>query len=66
MLSRNENVQVFLSSDASHFVAAPFSAENLRKYFPLTRGLIFMRTYGYVQAVDGLNFAIRQGETLGL
>ncbi len=42
------------------------SAENLRKYFPLTRGLIFMRTYGYVQAVDGLNFAIRQGETLGL
>ena len=42
------------------------SAENLRKYFPLTRGLVFMRTYGHVQAVDGLNFAIRQGETLGL
>jgi len=42
------------------------SAENLRKYFPLTRGLVFMRTYGYVQAVDGLNFSIRHGETLGL
>lgn len=42
------------------------SAENLRKYFPLTRGLILMRTFGYVQAVDGLNFHIRQGETLGL
>jgi oligopeptide/dipeptide ABC transporter ATP-binding protein len=42
------------------------SAENLHKYFPLTRGLIFMRTYGYVQAVDGLNFTIRHGETLGL
>ncbi len=42
------------------------TAENLRKYFPLTRGLVFMRTFGYVQAVDGLNFTIRQGETLGL
>jgi oligopeptide/dipeptide ABC transporter ATP-binding protein len=42
------------------------SAENLRKYFPLTRGLVFTRTVGYVQAVDGLNFHIRQGETLGL
>jgi len=42
------------------------SAENLHKYFPLTRGLVFTRTAGYVQAVDGLDFIIRQGETLGL
>jgi peptide/nickel transport system ATP-binding protein len=41
-------------------------AENLRKYFPVTKGLILMKTVGYVQAVDGINFTIKQGETLGL
>ncbi len=41
-------------------------AENLTKYFPVTKGLIFMKTVGHVQAVDGINFAINEGETLGL
>ena len=40
--------------------------EGLKKYFPVTQGLILMRTVGYVQAVDGISFTIRQGETLGL
>ena len=40
--------------------------ENLRKYFPVTKGLILMKTIGYVQAVDGITFSIKQGETLGL
>ncbi len=40
--------------------------ENLRKYFPVTKGLIMMKTIGHVQAVDGISFSIRQGETLGL
>ncbi len=38
---------------------------NLKKYFPLRKG-IFSRTVGRVQAVDGVNFALGQGETLGL
>ncbi|CAI8047526.1 Uncharacterized ABC transporter ATP-binding protein Mb1312c, partial [Geodia barretti] len=38
----------------------------LKKYFPVTKGLIMMKTIGYVQAVDGISFSIRQGETLGL
>ncbi len=38
----------------------------LKKYFPVTQGLIMMKTVGYVQAVDGITFNIRQGETLGL
>ncbi len=29
MLSRSDNVQVFLSSEDSHLVAAPLSAESL-------------------------------------
>ncbi len=41
-------------------------AENLTKYFPVTKGLILMKTVGHVQAVDGINFAINEGETLGL
>jgi len=39
--------------------------KNLKKYFPIQRGL-FKRTVGYVKAVDGVSFYIREGETLGL
>ena len=40
--------------------------EKLKKYFPVTKGLVLMKTVGYVQAVDGINFTINEGETLGL
>ena len=39
--------------------------ENLVKYFPV-RGGILKRVVNWVQAVDGVNFTIRKGETLGL
>ena len=38
---------------------------DLKKYFPIRRGVI-RRQVGAVQAVDGLNFDIYKGETLGL
>ncbi|AIQ11263.1 ABC transporter ATP-binding protein [Paenibacillus durus] len=38
---------------------------NLKKYFPIKKG-IFGRTAGHVRAVDGLDFTIYKGETLGL
>jgi len=38
---------------------------NLKKYFPIQRGL-FRRVVGQVQAVDGVDFFIREGEALGL
>ncbi|SUZ82785.1 uncharacterized protein METZ01_LOCUS35639, partial [marine metagenome] len=41
-------------------------AENLEKHFPVTKGLILMKTVGHVRAVDGVNFSINEGETLGL
>ncbi len=41
-------------------------AENLEKYFPVTKGLVLMKTIGHVRAVDGVNFTINEGETLGL
>ena len=47
--------------------AAPLlELEGIKKYFPVTKGLIMMRTVGHVQAVDGISFTIKQGETLGL
>jgi peptide/nickel transport system ATP-binding protein/oligopeptide transport system ATP-binding protein len=38
----------------------------LEKHFPVTRGVIFRRKVGAVQAVDGIDFAVSVGETLGL
>jgi len=38
----------------------------LTKYFPLQEGLIFQKLIGEVKAVDGLDFIIHEGETLGL
>lgn len=44
--------------------------EELRKYFPLRRGLLGFFTPGdkarYVKAVDGINLSIKEGEVLGL
>jgi len=40
--------------------------ENLRKYFPITRGVISQRQIGDVKAVDDVSFEIYRGETLGL
>jgi oligopeptide transport system ATP-binding protein len=40
--------------------------ENLVKHFPLTQGIVFKRHVGAVQAVDGVSFEVRRGETLGL
>jgi peptide/nickel transport system ATP-binding protein len=38
----------------------------LQKHFPVTRGVIFRRKVGAVQAVDGIDFAVPAGQTLGL
>ncbi|NDJ85499.1 MAG: dipeptide ABC transporter ATP-binding protein [Chloroflexi bacterium] len=38
----------------------------LRKHFPIKSGFIFSREVAAVKAVDGLNFDIYRGETLGL
>lgn len=40
--------------------------KDLKKYFPITQGIIIQRHIGDIKAVDGLDFYIRQGETLGL
>ena len=39
---------------------------DLVMHFPLTQGIIIQRKVGAVQAVDGVSFKVRKGETLGL
>jgi len=40
--------------------------KDLKKYFPITRGIIIQRDVGAVKAVDEVTFDIYKGETLGL
>src|SRR6476469_4601288 len=40
--------------------------DNLEKHFPVTRGLVFQKQVGSVKAVDGVNFSLNAGETLGV
>jgi oligopeptide transport system ATP-binding protein len=48
-------------------VAEPIlEVENLVKHFPVKVGVLFKRTVGHVQAVDGVSFTLNKGETLGV
>ena len=38
---------------------------NVKKYFPVRKG-VFSRVVNFVRAVDGVDFALREGETLGI
>jgi len=40
--------------------------KGLTKHFPITKGIIFSKQVGAVQAVDNINFNIKKGETLGM
>ena len=39
---------------------------DLVRHFPVTRGAVVKRRVGTVRAVDGVSFALRRGQTLGL
>ena len=40
--------------------------EDLKKYFPITKGLVLQKTTGYVKAVDQISFSVNAGETFSL
>ena len=50
-----------IESDNSNLL----EVKNLKMYFPIYHGLL-RRLVGHVRAVDGINFFLRKGETLGL
>jgi peptide/nickel transport system ATP-binding protein/oligopeptide transport system ATP-binding protein len=39
---------------------------DLVKHFPIKKGIVFQKQIAAVQAVDGVSFDVREGETLGL
>src|SRR5690348_8171062 len=45
---------------------AMLKVEGLKMHFPVTGGGLIRRKVGAVRAVDGIDFYINQGETLGL
>ena len=40
--------------------------KGLQRHFPVTQGIVFQRQTGAVKAVDGIDFTVNTGETLGL
>jgi oligopeptide transport system ATP-binding protein len=40
--------------------------EDLKVHFPLRKGMVIQRQVGTIKAVDGISFALRRGDTLGL
>jgi oligopeptide transport system ATP-binding protein len=39
---------------------------DLKKHFPVMKGVILQKPIGWVKAVDGVSYTIQTGETLGL
>jgi oligopeptide/dipeptide ABC transporter ATP-binding protein len=39
---------------------------DLKKYFPVTKGIVFQEVIGLVKAVDGVSYIVNAGETVGL
>ena len=41
-------------------------ARSLKKHFPVNKGLLISKVTGWIKAVDGVSFELREGETLGV
>lgn len=45
---------------------ALLTLKDLKKHFPLTKGVVFKKELGTVKAVDGVSLDVQEGETLGI
>jgi oligopeptide/dipeptide ABC transporter ATP-binding protein len=55
-----------MSTNSSGSGSELLVVEDLKKHFPVTRGIVFQKQVGAVRAVDGVSFTVREGETLGV
>jgi peptide/nickel transport system ATP-binding protein len=53
-------------SDGGSYEGPILEVSHVVKHFPITRGIIFDKQIGAVQAVDDVSFTVNRGETLGL
>ncbi|MCY4557312.1 MAG: ATP-binding cassette domain-containing protein [Chloroflexi bacterium] len=51
---------------AANSSSAIIELDNIRKFFPISKGVLMRRSVGEVKAVDGVSFKIREGETYSL
>ncbi|PKB83055.1 MAG: peptide ABC transporter substrate-binding protein [SAR202 cluster bacterium Io17-Chloro-G9] len=54
------------ASDAGQSGQILLEARELKKHFPVTKGLLISKVTGWIKAVDGVSFQVKAGETLGL
>lgn len=58
------------AAEAAHHEASAngklLDVRGLKKYFPITQGILIQHKVADVKAVDGISFFVREGETLGL
>ena len=54
------------TSETSHKGEPLLVVENLKKWFPIKKGILIDRTVDHVKAVDDVSFEIYPGKTLGL
>ena len=52
-----------MSKNSNHTL---LTVKDLKVHFPIFKGAVLKKKIGYVKAVDGVNFHITRGETLGL
>jgi oligopeptide/dipeptide ABC transporter ATP-binding protein len=55
-----------LVSERSAMKETIVEAQGIKKYFPVTRGVVRLRIAGWVKAVDGVDLSIHSGESIGL
>jgi len=54
------------ASSASQHDDIILEVKDLKMHFPVGGGFLSRKPMGYVKAVDGINFTVKRGETLGL
>src|SRR6478735_10629226 len=66
-MSTNEQAAVTTTTERPEMNPDDLLVVNdVKKYFPITRGIIFQKQIAAVQAVDGVSFTVARGETLGI
>jgi oligopeptide/dipeptide ABC transporter ATP-binding protein len=64
-------IETFEAMKHSNHIKGPTGSEilsvvGLKKYFPVTRGMVFSRNAGWVKAVDDVTFSVLNGESFGI
>ena len=57
---------VFIKTKENYKVPPLLQLQNVKKYFPVYKGITRSKVFGYIKAADDINLSINKGETFGL